>query len=128
MKKLSTRLAFYLVTGVLVALPVIALSEPAMHEVASPPFRLPAPPPIELDLSAEMNQAQEESLTQFRQKWRVEDEQIVGQLGQFDMPAVSNPIFRLELAQEAQENLTRFIAAQEAEPIRELSSESLAAN
>lgn len=128
MKTSSTRRTLSLVTGLIVGLPVIASSEPAMHELAPAPFRLPASPPIEFDLSDEIDQAREESLSQFRQQWRAEDGQIVGQLGQFDMPIASNSLFRLNLAKEAQENLAGFLAAREVGPTRESDSESLAAN
>ena len=128
MKTFSTRRALTLVTGLIVGFPVIASSEPAIHELASAPFRLPASPPIEFDLSDEMDQAREESLSQFRQKWRAEDGQIVSQLGQFDVPIASNSLFRLQIAEEAQENLTGLLAARKVEPTHESDSESLAAN
>ena len=61
-------------------------------------------------------------------QWRAEDGQIVGQLGQFDMPVASNSLFGLNLVEEAQENLAGLLAAREVGPIRESDSESLAAN
>ena len=128
MKTLFPRWQLYLVTGFLVAFPVIASSEPALDQLAPPAFRLPPPPPIELDLSAEMDQARAVSLTQFRQQWRAEDGLIVDQFGQFDMPPASNSLFKLSLAEEAQETLAGFLAAYKDGSTHESGSESLAAN
>ena len=112
----------------MVGLPLIASSDPTTHELSRSALRMPPSPPIELDLSAEMAQARDESLSRFRQEWQAEDREIIGELGSYDMALANESLFSSKFPEEGKEAAAESLLAIEGMPVREPDLEALAAN
>ena len=128
MKKTTTNESLYVLTFLLVGLPIAAMSEPQEEGPRRIAHRAPAPPAMEIRISSWLEQSREEAFEGFRREWQAEAKLVVNDLGNYNAESTLHAELGPRLADEARQNLAFILADQEDTLALQAEVEALAAN